>query len=62
DFAVRISRVAVQWADELEWRTTVKAQTFGFLVEMAMYGAMGFLMVAINSLSTQMGSVPGLTG
>jgi hypothetical protein len=62
DFAVRISRIAVQWADELEWQTTVKAQTFGFLVEMAMYGAMGFLMVAINSLSTQMGSVPGLAG
>jgi type II secretory pathway component PulF len=62
DFAERIAKVAVQWADELEWRTMARAKTFGFAVEMAMYGAMGFLMVAINSLSTQMGSVPGVGG
>lgn len=61
DFPERIAKVAAQWADELEWRTTANAKTFGFIVEMVMYGAMGFLMVAINSLSTQMGSVPGLS-
>lgn len=61
DFPERIAKVAAQWADELEFRTTANAKTFGFVVEIVMYGAMGFLMVAINSLSTQMGSVPGLS-
>lgn len=61
DFAERIGKVAVQWADELEWSTTAKAKAFGLGVEIAMYVAMGLLMVSINSLSTQMGSVPGLS-
>ena len=62
DFAERIARVAVQWADELERGTTARAKSFGFAVEIAMYLAMGLLMISINSLSTQMGSVPGLSG
>ncbi len=61
DFAERIGKVAVQWADELEWSTTARARAFGLGVEIAMYAAMGLLMVSINSLSTQMGSVPGLS-
>lgn len=60
DFAERIADVAVQWADDLEAGTLARAKTFGFVMEVVMYGVMGFLMVAINSMSTQMGSMPGL--
>ena len=37
----------------------VRAKRFGFAMEMLMYVVMGLLMIAINSMSTQMGSVPG---
>jgi type II secretory pathway component PulF len=60
DFAERIADVAVQWADDLEASTLARAKTFGFVMEVVMYGVMGFLMVAINSMSTQMGSIPGM--
>jgi len=56
DFSDRIATVAVQWADELESATLARAQMFGLSMEILMYGVMGFLMVAINSMSTQMGS------
>lgn len=60
DFPDRISRVAQQWADEMERSTAIRARMFGLSVEIVMYLVMGLLMVSINSLSTQMGSVPGL--
>lgn len=60
DFSERISVLAVQWADELEEATRVNAQRFGFAMEVAMYGIMGFLLAAINSMSTQVGSAPGM--
>lgn len=53
DFGVRITRGAIQWADEIERTISANAKTFGFAVEMIMYGIMGFLMVAINSMSSQ---------
>lgn len=60
DFADRISILAMQWADELESSTLARAKSFGFAMEMLMYLVMGFLMVAINSMSTQMGNIPGV--
>ncbi len=59
DFPERISKLAMQWADELESAMLVRAKRFGFAMEMLMYVVMGLLMIAINSMSTQMGSVPG---
>jgi hypothetical protein len=60
DFAERIAVLAVQWADELESSTLAKAKSFGFAMEIVMYAVMGLLMIAINSMSTQMGNVPGM--
>lgn len=60
DFAERIALLAVQWADELESSTLAKAKLFGFAMEIVMYAVMGLLMIAINSMSTQMGNVPGM--
>jgi type II secretory pathway component PulF len=60
DFSERIAVLAVQWADELESSTLNRAKAFGFAMEIFMYAMMGFLMVAINSMSTQMGNVVGM--
>lgn len=60
DFPERIAVLAVQWADELERATLARAKAFGFAMEILMYAVMGFLMVAINSMSTQIGSSPGM--
>lgn len=60
DFSERISLVAQQWSEELESKTMERAKFYGFVLEIFMYGVMGFLMIAINSMSTQMGNVPGL--
>lgn len=59
DFPDRISLVAIQWADELETSTLAMAKRFGFYMEIVMYVVMGVLMVAINSMSTQLGNVTG---
>lgn len=59
DFPERIALVAVQWANELEVSTMARAKSFGFAMEIAMYAIMGLLMIAINSMSTQMGTGPG---
>ena len=60
DFPERIAVLAVQWADELEASTLARAKSFGFAMEIAMYAVMGLLMIAINSMSTQMGTGPGM--
>jgi hypothetical protein len=52
--------VAVQWADELETSTLGQARVIGVAMEILMYLIMGLLMLAINSMSTQMGSAPGM--
>jgi type II secretory pathway component PulF len=53
DFPQKIKIIARQWADSMERSTSERAKAFGFAVEIIMYGIMGFLMVAINSLSSQ---------
>lgn len=60
DFPEKISVLAMQWAEEIEQSVLAGAKKFGSAMEILMYVVMGFLMVAINSMSTQMGSVPGM--
>lgn len=57
DFSVRISGISKTWASELEENTKKKAKAFGGLVQTLMYLLMGILMIAINDLSTQLGSM-----
>lgn len=60
DFPERIATLAIQWADEIETSMLRSAKAFGFVLEIAMYVVMGLLMLAINSMSTQIGgSGPG---
>ncbi len=54
DFPDKISVLATQWAVELERTTLARAKSFGMLAEMAMYLLMGFLMMAVNDLSSQL--------
>lgn len=60
DFPARIMKRTVQWADEME--RTVKARTrmLGFVFDIIMYALILFVLLGMNSLSTQMGSAPGL--
>jgi len=60
DFPEKISVLATQWADELEQSVVDGTKKFGAAMEIFMYAVMGFLMVAINTMSEQMASVPGL--
>jgi type II secretory pathway component PulF len=61
DFPEVVTELANQWAEDLEANTLAFAKSLGFWMEMLMYGAMALMMIAINSLSTQIGSVPGVS-
>lgn len=61
DFPERIMRRAVQWADELEWITKARVRALGFAFDIAMYALMLIVLLGINSLSVQIGNVPGLS-
>ena len=61
DFPERIMRRAVQWADELEWTTKARVRALGFAFDIAMYALMLIVLLGINSLSVQIGNVPGLS-
>lgn len=60
DFPARIMRRTVQWADEMERNVKVRTRMIGFAFDMVMYGLILFVLLGMNSLSTQMGSAPGL--
>jgi len=57
DFHTKVSRVADRWAGEIERQALKQAKAFGFYAEFSMYALMGFLMIAINSVTTQLGAV-----
>lgn len=57
DFPERISNIAFTWAKDLEESLLQKARTFGILSEVAMYGVIALLLISVNSLSEQIGSV-----
>lgn len=60
DFPERISKLAMQWSEEIEAASVSRAAVFGFSMEILMYVLMGILMMAINSMSTQIGTVAGM--
>lgn len=60
DFAERITKVAEQWAQDLETSVLAKATRFGLYTELVIYFVMGLLMYAINEMSSQMGNLPGM--
>jgi len=53
DFPDRMSRIVGQWADDLERTTIGKTKATGFLIEVAMYGIMLFLVLSTNSMTNQ---------
>lgn len=59
DFPVRIMKRTVQWADDMERTVKVRIRSLGFVFDMLMYGLILFVLLGVNSLSVQMGSVPG---
>jgi type II secretory pathway component PulF len=57
DFAHRLADLRARWADELNHQMQNISRRFGFWLEMVLFGCMGFLMVAINQLSLQVGNI-----
>ncbi|MBA9831018.1 hypothetical protein D7S91_21785 [Burkholderia contaminans] len=59
DFSAKVSRLTERWALQIEREALSKARKSGFYAEMAMYALMGFLMYAINGVTTQLGAIGG---
>lgn len=57
DFPDRISKIATTWAIELEESVRKQATKFGAIAEAVMYGVIGFLLIAVNSMSEQLTTV-----
>lgn len=57
DFEDRIEAVADEWAQELEEAAVSKAKTMGFVLDIAMYVVVIYLVMAVNSLQDQLSSV-----
>lgn len=60
DFPERISRVAVRWATDLEESTLLRAERYGFWMEVATYALIGLLIMAVNALGSSFGSAAGM--
>lgn len=60
DFPDKVSILATEWADELEQSVIDGAIKFGAKMEMLMYMIILFVILAVNTMSSEMGSVPGL--
>ncbi|HEY0843438.1 type II secretion system F family protein [Methylotenera sp.] len=60
DFPEKAVKLATQWAERIEESTLKAAARFGFWMEMVMYSVMAILMVAINEMTTQLASTPGI--
>lgn len=60
DFPDRITKRAAQWADDLEADVKSRIRILGFCFDMVMYGIILIVLLGMNSLSIQMGSVPSL--
>lgn len=60
DFAGRISKLATQWAVEIELNMLAKAKSVGSTLDLIMMGIMAFLYIASQSLSDQLGNAPGM--
>lgn len=60
DFHINIQTLAREWARDLEENTLLWTSRLGFYCELALFAIMGFIMVAINDLSSQIANVTGL--
>ena len=60
DFPARLRKRAIQWSDELQWITTARLRTIGLIFDLIMYLLMGLVIGGINSMSSQIGSIPNL--
>lgn len=61
DFPKRIMKRTVQWADEMEINVKARIRMVGFCFNILMYGLILLILLGMNSLSVQMGTVPGLS-
>jgi type II secretory pathway component PulF len=59
DFHKRVSTITTRWSKEIEESSQRRAKALGLAAEMCVYGIMALLMIAINSVTTQLGSVGG---
>lgn len=59
DFHERVSRITTRWSKEIEDSSRRRAKALGLAAEMSVYAIMALLMIAINSVTTQLGSVGG---
>lgn len=58
DFPDRMRKRALQWSDELQWTTMARVKAVGFIFDMVMYAIMLIVLGGINSMTSQIGSVP----
>lgn len=57
DFPERITKVASHWANDLQLEMTVMARRVGIYSEIAIYGVIGVLVIAINAMSSQLSRI-----
>lgn len=60
DFPARLIKRTKDWSDEMEENVKANVKKVGFLFNILMYALILLLLLGINSLSVQMGTVPGL--
>lgn len=61
DFPKRIMKRTVQWGHEMEINVKTRIRTIGFAFNILMYGLILLILLGMNSLSVQMGNIPGLS-
>jgi type II secretory pathway component PulF len=59
DFNERVGRMAARWAKDIEESSQRRAKMLALVAELSVYGIMGLLMIAINSVTSQLGVVSG---
>lgn len=59
DFNERVARLTARWSKEIEESSQRRAKMLALVAEMSIYGIMALLMVAINSVTSQMSAISG---
>ncbi|VVE13873.1 MULTISPECIES: type II secretion system F family protein [Pandoraea] len=59
EFHEKVGRLTKRWSVEIERNALSQAKKAGFYAEIGMYALMGFLMYAINGVTTQLGAIGG---
>lgn len=60
DFPLRLIKRTIDWSNEMEENVKKNVRQVGFFFNIVMYSLILILLLGINSLSVQIGSVPGL--